>query len=307
MASIPSELVVALGAVFMLVALVTGFAASAFLSQRSPMQRRLQSLGTATTADRVVLGGSLTAGRDPALARWSRLVPKSVVDMSRLERRLASAGYTRPALAMAFAAAEILLPLLAAGAMLAWFGTADRKAWVFAALAGAFGYLLPGLYLDYLLSNRRKEIRNGLPDLLDLLIVCLEAGSSLDQAVVKASEELAIAYPALAHELHILTTETRAGKPRLEAFKNLAQRTRVEDLRTLVSMLTQTDRYGTSVAQTLRTMAEEMRTKRRQAAEEMAAKVGVKLVFPLVFCLFPALYVVMLGPAIVQFSRNFPR
>jgi tight adherence protein C len=306
MASISPELLVALGAVFTLVAVVTGFAASAFLSQRSPMQRRLQSLGTAAS-EQVVLSGSLTAGRDPGLARWSRLVPKSVVDMSRIERRLASAGYTRPAVTMAFAAAEILLPLLAAGAVLAWFGTADRKAWVFAALAGAFGYLLPGLYLDYLLSARRKEIRNGLPDLLDLLIVCLEAGSSLDQAVVKASEELAIAYPALARELKILTTETRAGKPRLEAFKNLAQRTRVEDLRTLVSMLTQTDRYGTSVAQTLRTMAEEMRTKRRQAAEEMAAKVGVKLVFPLVFCLFPALYVVMLGPAVVQFTRNFPR
>ena len=307
MASIPSELLVALGAVFTLVALVTGFAVSAFLSQRSPMQRRLQSLGHAASADHVVLGGSLKAGRDPGLARWSRLVPKSVVDMSRLERRVASAGYTRPAVTMVFAIAEILLPLLAAGAMLAWFGTADRKAWVFAVLAGALGYLLPGLYLDYQLSNRRKQIRNGLPDMLDLLIVCLEAGSSLDQAVVKASEELAISYPALARELHILTTETRAGKPRLEAFRNLAQRTRVEDLRTLVSMLTQTDRYGTSVAQTLRTMAEEMRTKRRQAAEEMAAKVGVKLVFPLVFCLFPALYVVMLGPAIVQFARNFPR
>ena len=307
MASIPSELLVALGAVFTLVAVVTGFAVSAFLSQRSPMQRRLQSLSNAAAAEHVVLGGSLTSGRDPGLARWSRLVPKSVVDMSRLERRLASAGYTRPALTMAFAAAELLLPLLAAGAILAWFGMADRKAWVFAVLGGTVGYLLPGLFLDYLLSNRRKQIRNGLPDLLDLLIVCLEAGSSLDQAVVKASEELAISYPALAHELHILTTETRAGKPRLEAFRNLAQRTRVEDLRTLVSMLTQTDRYGTSVAQTLRTMAEEMRTKRRQAAEEMAAKVGVKLVFPLVFCLFPALYVVMLGPAIVQFARNFPR
>jgi tight adherence protein C len=306
MASIPQELLVALGAVFALVAVVTGFAASAFLSQRSPMQRRLQSLGTAAS-EQVVLSGSLTTGRDPGLARWSRLLPKSVVDMSRIERRLASAGYTRPSITVAFAAAEILLPLLAAGAMLAWFGTADRKAWVFAALAGAFGYLLPGLYLDYLLSVRRKEIRNGLPDLLDLLIVCLEAGSSLDQAVVKASDELAIAYPALARELKILTTETRAGKPRLEAFRNLAQRTRVEDLRSLVSMLTQTDRYGTSVAQTLRTMAEEMRTKRRQAAEEMAAKVGVKLVFPLVFCLFPALYVVMLGPAVVQFARNFPR
>ena len=142
--------------------------------------------------------------------------------------------------------------------------------------------------------------------MLDLLIVCLEAGSSLDQAVVKASEELAIAYPALAEELRVLTTETRAGKPRLEAFKNLAQRTKVEDIRALVAMLVQTDRFGTSVAQTLRTMAEEMRTKRRQAAEERAAKVGVKLVFPLVFCLFPALYVVMLGPAVMQFMSRFP-
>ena len=141
--------------------------------------------------------------------------------------------------------------------------------------------------------------------MLDLLIVCLEAGSSLDQAMVKASEELAIAYPALAQELRMLTTETRAGKPRLEAFRNLAQRTKVEDVRALVAMLVQTDRFGTSVAQALRTMADDMRTKRRQAAEEMAAKVGVKLVFPLVFCLFPALYVVMLGPAVDQFIRNF--
>jgi tight adherence protein C len=125
--------------------------------------------------------------------------------------------------------------------------------------------------------------------------------------VAKASEELAIAYPALSEELHIVTTETRAGKPRLEAFRNLAQRTKVEDVRALVAMLTQTDKFGTSVAQALRTMADEMRTKRRQAAEEMAAKVGVKLVFPLVFFMFPALYVVILGPAVIEFIRVFMR
>jgi tight adherence protein C len=140
-----------------------------------------------------------------------------------------------------------------------------------------------------------------------LLIVCLEAGSSLDQAIVKASEDLAIAYPELADELRILSTETRAGKSRLEAFKNLAQRTQVEDVRALVAMLVQTDRFGTSVAQALRTMADDMRTKRRQAAEEMAAKVAVKLVFPLVLCLFPALYVAILGPAVIEFMFNFPR
>ena len=176
-----------------------------------------------------------------------------------------------------------------------------------AALVAVVGYLLPGLYLDYKIASGGRQIRNGLPDVLDLLIVCLEAGSSLDQAIVKATDELAIAYPALAEELRVVTTETRAGKPRLEAFKNLAQRTKVEDVRALVAMLVQTDRFGTSVAQALRTMASDMRTKRRQAAEERAAKVGVKLVFPLVFCLFPALYVVMLGPAVMQFMLAFRR
>jgi len=192
-------------------------------------------------------------------------------------------------------------------AALWWFGFRNPTGWIVATFGAILGYIGPGFYIDFRVSARRKQIRNGLPDLLDLLIVCLEAGSSLDQAVVKATDELAIAYPALAEELRVVTTETRAGKPRLEAFRNLAQRTRVEDVRALVAMLVQTDRFGTSVAQTLRTMAEEMRTKRRQAAEERAAKIGVKLVFPLVFFLFPALYLAMLGPAVINYMRTFPK
>ena len=167
--------------------------------------------------------------------------------------------------------------------------------------------LAAGPYRGLKIAGRRKQIRNGLPDVLDLLIVCLEAGAASIRRSSKASEELAIAYPELADELRILTTETRAGKPRLEAFRNLAQRTKVDDVRALVAMLVQTDRFGTSVAQALRTMADDMRTKRRQAAEEMAAKVGVKLVFPLVLCLFPALYVVILGPAVLTFMFHFPK
>jgi tight adherence protein C len=143
-----------------------------------------------------------------------------------------------------------------------------------------------------------------LPDALDLLIVCVEAGSGLDAAIVKASEELSLSYPALAEELRLITTETRAGKPRLEAFRNFAARTGVEDVRSLVAMLIQTDRFGTSIAQALRTHAEVSRTKRRQRAEEKAAKLGVKLVFPLVFCLFPALYVVVLGPAVIKIMHS---
>ena len=121
---------------------------------------------------------------------------------------------------------------------------------------------------------------------------------------MKATEELAIAYPALAEEMRMITTETRAGKPRLEAFKNFASRTGVDDVRALVAMLVQTDRFGTSIAQALRTHAETSRTKRRQRAEERAAKIGVKLVFPLVFCLFPALYVVVLGPAVIKIMHS---
>jgi tight adherence protein C len=167
------------------------------------------------------------------------------------------------------------------------------------------GAMVPGLWLTRQTKLRQKVIRNGLPDALDLLIVCLEAGSSLDQGIVKASDELEIAYPPLAEELRMVTTEIRAGRPRLEALKNLAARTKVDDVRALVAMLVQTDRFGTSVAQALRTHAETARIKRRQNAEERAAKLSVKLVFPLVFFLFPALYVVILGPAVIRIMNVF--
>jgi tight adherence protein C len=176
---------------------------------------------------------------------------------------------------------------------------------IYGAMGAIVGYLIPGFYIDYLIRQRQKAIQNGLPDALDLLIVCLEAGLAIDQALLRCSEELTIAHPALAEELRLINVECRAGKPRLEAFKNFASRTKVDDVRSLVAMLVQTDRFGTSIAQALRTHAEVSRTKRRQRAEESAAKMGVKLVFPLVFCLFPAFYVVTLGPAVIKFVHAF--
>ena len=142
-------------------------------------------------------------------------------------------------------------------------------------------------------------------DVLDLLIVCLESGCSLDQAILRSGEELAIAYTPLGDELALVANEIRAGKARSEAFTRFADRTRVDDVRSLVAMLIQTDRYGTSVVQALRTHADLFRTRRRQRAEERAGKASVKLVFPLVFCLFPAFYLITLGPAILQFVRVF--
>ena len=169
---------------------------------------------------------------------------------------------------------------------------------------GASPISCPNLWLGRQIERRRTEIRNGLPDAIDLMIVCIEAGSGLDQALARVAEELGIAYPALTKELDLISAEMRAGKPRMEAFKNFAERTKVDDVRSLVAMMVQTDRFGTSLGQALRTHAETSRTKRRQRAEEKAAKLGVKLLFPLVFCLFPAFYLVVLGPSMLRIFRQ---
>src|SRR5262249_11725334 len=245
----------------------------------------------------------LTEGPDPALARLTRLIPKSPKDMSRLQRRLARAGYPRFESAVYYSLAELLLPLVFGCAVLLVVGVSTG--WIYALFAAAAGLALPGVYIRRRTTLRQKAIRNGLPDALDLLTVCVEAGCGLEQAIAKASEELHVAHPALAEELRLVTTETRAGKPRQEALRNLAQRTGVEDVRTLVSMLAQTDRFGTSIGEALRTHAETSRTQRRQRAEERAAKVSVKLVFPLALCLFPALYVVCFGSVVVAIFHAF--
>jgi tight adherence protein C len=302
-------LLLAISGIFISTAVLVGMVTSWWLARNSPEQRRLRTLAQGA-AGSVVLGQSLpSAGRltgddvDPMLARLSKLVPKSPADMSRLQRRLARAGYPSRDAAIYFSLAQLMLPILLGGGVLLFMGPVSG--WVYALFAAAVGYLLPSLYISRKTAERQKAIQNGLADALDLLTVCVEAGSGLDQAIVKASEELAIAHPALAAELRMITTETRAGKPRLEAFKNFAQRTGVDDVRSLVAMLTQTDRFGTSVGQALRTHAETIRTKRRQNAEERAAKVSVKLVFPLALCLFPALYVVCFGPVVIRIYHAF--
>ena len=303
MAAVPTDLTVALLAVFVAVGLVTGLGVYVLLSRNAPGRRRLEALVAGGVVSAGDTAGDLVTSR-LADQRRATLVPKSPKNMSSMQRRLATAGYLSPSVATAFSAAEIVLPLVAGICALLAFGQ-SRTGLIIAALAAAIFYFLPGLVVERKIALRKKQIRNGMADVVDLIIVCLEAGSSLDQAIVKATDELGIAYPALAEELRTLSTETRAGKPRIEAFKNLAQRTKVDDVRELVAMLVQTDRFGTSVAQALRTFARTSRDKRRQRAEEAAAKVGVKLVFPLVFLLFPAFYVVTLGPAVIQFARVF--
>jgi tight adherence protein C len=196
--------------------------------------------------------------------------------MGRLRRRLARAGYTSATALLVYAAATVATPVILAVAAVSLLGIG--KGWILGLIGAAIGYLLPSLALGRLTERRKREIREGLPDALDLFIVCVEAGCGLDQAIVKASDELGLTYPALAYELRLITTEIRAGKTRMEAFKNFAARTLVDDVQSLVALLVQTDKFGTSIAQALRTHAETSRTKRRQNAEERAGKIGVKLV-----------------------------
>jgi len=298
------QLIIGVAITFIGVAVLSGLIASLVLARSSPERRRLREMAAAGTAGSVTYGGnlSLTDKPDVVAKRVATFVPKSPKEMGRLARRLSRAGYRQPRAAAYFAALEVVLPIILALMTIWYFGM--YRGTIFALLAAGVGYALPGFWLAHKTAQRQKQIQNGLPDALDLLIVCVEAGAGLDAAIVKASEELALSYPALAEEMQLITTETRAGKPRLEAFKNFAARTGVDDVRSLVAMLVQTDKFGTSIAQALRTHAATARTKRRQRAEERAAKLGVKLVFPLVFCLFPALYVVVLGPAIIKIMEN---
>ena len=294
-------ILVPLGIVFVAIATATAAAAWRFTDPQV-LQRRLSTVTAAPAASSP--RESLVGERLPQAVRQVRsFVPKSPKAMNRIERLLASAGYHGPWPATLFAAVQILLPLAIFLTIVMIFGTG--LALIFAIIFGMIGYFIPTLWLGRAINARRREISNGLPDAIDLMIVCIEAGSGIDQALNRVAEELALPYPVLARELEMISTETRAGKPRLEAFRNFAERTKVEDVRSLVAMLIQTDRFGTSIGLALRTHAETSRTKRRQRAEERAAKLAVKLLFPLVFCLFPAFYVIVLGPSMLRIFRHF--
>jgi tight adherence protein C len=236
-----------------------------------------------------------------ALKRMGAVAPKSVSEMGKLQQKLVYAGYrNREALIVFFgirlAAAIGVFFILATPVLF--------RPNVMMALAGAaMGYLAPSMVLGRMAERRQHRIRLGLPDVLDLLVVSVEAGLGLDQAIQRVGEELAFAHPDLADELKLINLELRAGKGRIDALRNLAERTGVDDVQSLVAMLVQTDKFGTSVATSLRVHSDTVRTKRRQRAEEAAAKTGVKMVFPLVFCIFPAIWVVAIGPAAIKFIQ----
>jgi tight adherence protein C len=285
---------------FLFASLLVAAAAMAFApSPEATLERRLGEISGAPLAS---AGGDAGYGRSlgDMFKRLGAVAPKaSAAETSKLRQRLITAGYRGSEALITFFGIRI-------GTALALFALFATPVVMTPNLSGALiacllGYVLPGTLLARIAKRRQHRIRLGLPDALDLLVVSVEAGLGLDQAILKVSEELAFAHPELCSELRLINLELRAGTGRADALHNLAERTGVDDVSSLVAMLVQTDKFGTSVAQSLRVHSDTVRTKRRQRAEEAAAKTGVKMVFPLVFCVFPAIWVVTIGPAVIKF------
>jgi tight adherence protein C len=237
-----------------------------------------------------------------ALKRMGAMAPRSTKELGKLQQRLVVAGYrSREAIVVFFGlrlGLAVLFFVLAATPILV-----GRPNLMMAIAVCAVGYVLPSMILARLAKRRQHRMRLGLADALDLLVVSVEAGLGLDQALQRVSDELMFAHPELCDEIRLINLELRAGTARSEALHNLAKRTQLDDIASLVTMLVQTDKFGTSVAQSLRVHSETLRTKRRQRAEEAAAKTGAKMVFPLVICIFPSIWVVTLGPAVIKFIQ----
>ena len=241
------------------------------------------------------------------IKKLGNIVPQSPKDVTVMQRRLIRAGIRNESalkiLYGAKAALGVLLPLLTAAVV---SGSSSDSGNKFAAIlaAAAVGFFGPNEYVRRLAGKRQKAIAHGLANALDLMVVCVESGLGLDQAILQVAKELEHAHPEISQEFGLVNLELKAGKRRVEALRNLAERTGVDDLKKLVAVLIQADRFGTGVAQSLRAHADFMRVQARQVAEEKAAKLGVKLIFPIFFCILPSLFVITVGPVIMKIIRE---
>lgn len=273
----------------------------------SPMNRRLREVGGYRLHDEPGAHQSPSAFLHMLSQLGSIFVPRRTTERNEIQARLLHAGYESPMAITVFHAIKILLavafPLLVF--VLAGFSP-DLSVFLvsyLAVVAAFLGLVLPNAVLRVQENRRKRALMNGFPDALDLLVACTEAGMGLNAAMQRVAEELALSHPELAHAFSLVNAEIRAGVDRVTALRNLWERTGLEGARGLASTLSQSMRFGTSIADTLRIYSEDFRDRRLQAAEERAAKIGTKLIFPLTFCLFPAFFVVAIGPAVVAMIR----
>jgi tight adherence protein C len=276
----------------------------AFMPGEIRIGARLSRLLSATPTPRETGFANRQAGRvRDTLANVGRWLPDAG-NQPQAQLMMVRAGYRSPSALSAMRGVKLLVP--ACLLVLVFVSGLYRSSPLLIPLVAiVLGYMLPEMWLSWRVRRRQRKLRVALPDGLDLLVICVEAGLGLDQSLMKVAEELRITHPELSDELQLVNLEMRLGKSRMDALRELGRRTGLEDLKALVGMLIQTERFGTSVAQSLRVHSDDMRVKRRQRAEEMAAKTTVKMVPPLVFFIFPALMVVILGPAVITLIRQF--
>ncbi|MGB6691297.1 MAG: type II secretion system F family protein [Terracidiphilus sp.] len=290
---------------FIVVFLLIG-SAGLLLFYREAMLQRIADVINPQPKPKTLLGTIQQAGLSVSVVveHFERVLPKSQAEISVVEQRLIRAGFRSENAVKIFYGTKVMLPLVLCIVALIT-GLASLSPFFVYGVALVVGFLGPDFWLGNRIKTRQAKIRRGLPDVLDLLIICIEAGLSMDQATSRTSQELTKAQPELCDELSLVVLEQRAGRPRADAWKHLAERTDVDVIRNLVSMLVQSEQFGTSVAKTLRTHSDTLRTKRVQQVEEAAAKTTIKLVFPLVFFIFPALFLVTLGPAALMMADSF--
>lgn len=279
---------------------VFAFGAAA-VTPSSVLGARLRALGSQQPQQPAENKQALRERIEQALDPISKAIPLSPADVSRTRGLLIQAGFRDAIDVNYYFGARILMGAIGFAAVALFQGFDNLPLLIGIA---ALGFLLPRFILKRMIRDRQNRIRLGLPDALDLTVICVEAGLALDQALMRVGQDLHHAHPDLSDEFHLVNLEMRAGKPRAEALRNLVERTGVDDIRSLVGTLIQTDRFGTSVAQALRVHSDSLRTERRQRAEEQAAKTTIKMVPPLVIFVLPSIIFVTIGPAVIELIRQ---
>jgi tight adherence protein C len=292
--------IIIIGVIFVAVAGAVFAFGAAVVSPGSVLGARLRALG-GQQGRQAENKPAVRERIEQALEPISKAIPLSAADVSRTRRWLIQAGYRDAIQVNYYFGARIVSAILGGLAVLLFQGLDNFPLLI--GVAG-LGFFLPRFVLKRMIKDRQKRIRLGLPDALDLTVICVEAGLALDQALMRVGQDLHHAHLDLSDEFHLVNLEMRAGKPRAEALRNLVDRTGVDDIRALVGTLIQTDRFGTSVAQALRVHSDSLRTERRQRAEEQAAKTTIKMVPPLVIFVLPSIIFVTIGPAVIQLIRQ---
>jgi len=303
-AEILRHLVVWLAAATVFVLVLGG--ATVVLNAIDPVRRRVGSIGGEDVAktESILHNAALAIGPIGAF-----VLPQDELERNKVMARLHMAGLrTSTALQVFYLVKTLLILVFPLGVLLASSVIPDISSGnvlLYAIFAAGVGMFLPNIFLGKMVEKRKKALNHAFPDALDLLVVCVESGLGLAQGIQRVADELVVSHPELAQELALVNTEIRMGMQREKALKNLADRTGLDDIRGLVGLLVQTMRFGTGVADALRVYSEEFRDKRMQKAEEMAAKMGTKLIFPLVLCMFPIFFIVAIGPAVLRIIEAF--